>query len=137
MRAVAALFLVLLAAHGAARAEPPASIDPSTRSGGAEESFRAFARGWVARAKARGERERANPRLTPGARGVVAIYRQVGAEFETELQATGRPGSPYVGVLRYTENVFNCSDLRRIDCHAVSAVPVTEVFRFRDGRWVY
>ena len=137
MRALAVLLLVLLAAHGAALADSPARIDPGTLSGGAEASFRSFARDWMTRVQARGEHERSNPRLTPGARGVVAIYREAGADFQTELLATGRPGSPYVGVLRYTENVFECSDLRATDCHAVSAVPVTEVFRLRDGRWVY
>ena len=136
MRALAVWLLVLLAAHGAL-AGPPASIDTNAPQGGAEESFRAFARDWMAHVQARGERERANPRLTPGARGVIATYREAGAGFETELQATGHPESPYVGVLRYTENVFNCSDLRATDCHAVSAVPVTEVFRLRDGHWVY
>jgi hypothetical protein len=30
-----------------------------------------------------------------------------------------------------------CADLRASNCHVVSTVPVTEVFRFRDGRWVY
>jgi hypothetical protein len=91
----------------------------------------------MTRVRARGERDRANPRLTPGARDLVATYREVGPDFKTELQPTGRPGSPYVGVLRYTENVVTCADLRATECHTVSTVPVTEVFRLRDGRWVY
>lgn len=137
MRGFATLILVLLAAHGTALADPPASIDPNAPPSGVEASFRKFARDWMTRAQARGARERANPRLTPGAREVIATYREVGAEFETQLQETGRPGAPYVGVLRYTESVFACSDLRATDCRIVSSVPVTEVFRLRGGHWVY
>jgi hypothetical protein len=137
MRSLLALLLLLFATQGVAFAEPPASLDPSAAPVAAEASFRAFARDWMAHVQARGERERANPHLTPGARGVIATYRDVDGSFETELQPTGHPGSPFVGVLRYTENVFNCSDLRATDCHVVSSAPVTEVFRFRDGRWVY
>jgi hypothetical protein len=135
------VLVALLAAHHMALAdplaEPPARIDPDATPRGAEASFEAFARDWMARVRARGERERANPRLTPGAREIVATYREVGPGFETQLQATGRPAAPYVGVLHYTENVFTCSDLHATDCHVVSAQDVTEVFRLRDGRWVY
>jgi hypothetical protein len=83
-----------------------------------------------------GDRDRANPRLTPGARAGCELPR-VGAEFQTELRATGRPESPYVGVLRYTENVMQCADLRGTSCHVVSTFPVIEIFRLRDGHWVY
>jgi hypothetical protein len=133
------LTAVALQAPAIAGAEPPASIDPA---GGAvavsaEGSFQAFARDWMTRIHARGAQDRANPRLTPQARALVASYREVAPEFETELQPTGRPGSPYVGVLRYTESIVNCEDLRGTGCHVVSTQPVTEIFRLRDGRWVY
>lgn len=137
MRGFATSFLAVLLAAQVALAGPPASIHPDATPGAAEASFRAFARDWMARVRARGERERENPRLTPNAREMVATYREVGPDFETQLLATGRPVSTYVGVLRYTENVFACSDLHATDCHAVSTRPVTEVFRLRDGRWVY
>jgi hypothetical protein len=134
MRGSTTLCLMLLAAP-LAFAEP-ASIESAPPSS-AEASFREFARDWMTHVHARGERDRANPRLVPGARDVVATYREVGAEFETQLEPTGRSDSPYVGVLRYTESVYSCSDLRASDCHAVSTVPVTEVFRLHDGHWVY
>jgi hypothetical protein len=136
MRGLTALCLTLCAAQRLAFAEP-ASVDASGPPSTAETSFREFARDWMTRVQARGERERANPRLAPGAREVIATYREVGSEFETQLQPTGRTDSPYVGVLRYTESVYSCSDLRASDCHPVSTVPVTEVFRLRDGHWVY
>lgn len=136
MRGFATLFAVLLAAPLLAVADP-ASLDPDATPTGAQASFEAFARDWMAHVQERGERERSNPRLAPGAREIVATYREAGPDFETQLEATGRPGTPYVGVLRYTENVYTCSDLHATDCHAVAALPVTEVFRLREGRWVY
>jgi hypothetical protein len=136
MRGFATWLAVLLAAPQLVFADP-ASLDPDATPAGAEASFQAFARDWMARVRERGEREHDNPRLTPGAREIVGTYRETGPDFETQLQATGRPGTPYVGVLHYTENVYTCSDLRATDCRVVFALPVTEVFRLRDGRWVY
>jgi hypothetical protein len=120
-----------------AAADPPARIAPDAASAAVSDSFESFARDWMSRAQQRAARDRANPRLAPGARDLVATYREVGPGFETELQATGRPGAAWVGVLRYSEQVMACADLRASNCHVVSTVPVTEVFRFRDGRWVY
>ena len=58
-------------------------------------------------------------------------------QFLTELRPTGRPSSPYVGMLHYTEHVFTCNDVRGGGCAVTSSLPVTEVFRYRDGRWSY
>jgi hypothetical protein len=137
MRRLAALLAALAVPCGAALADPPARFDPDASSRSAKASFETFARDWMARVQARGERDRANPRLSPGATQLVATYREVGREFETELQPTGRPATPYVGVLRYTERVVTCADLHATDCRVVSTLPVTEVFRLRDDRWVY
>jgi hypothetical protein len=115
-----------LQAPAIASADPPASVDPAhgDRAVSAEGSFQAFARDWMMRIQERGAQDRANPRLTPQARALVASYREVEPGFETELQATGRPGSPYVGVLRYTESIVNCADLRGTGCRVVSTLPV-------------
>jgi len=136
-RTLAALLAALaLQSASGALAEPPARIaldgDVTPRA-----SFEAFARDWMARARERGDQDRANPRLAPGARVQVARYREVGARFETELRATGEPDAPYVGVLRYTESVVQCADLRGTACHVVAKQPVIEMFRLRGRRWVY
>jgi hypothetical protein len=137
MRRLAALLVALAVPWVAALADPPARLDPDAASRGARTSFETFAKDWMAHAQARSERDRANPRLSPGVKDLVATYREVSSDFETELRATGRPGAPWVGVLRYSENVVTCADLHATDCRVVSTVPVTEVFRLRDGRWVY
>jgi hypothetical protein len=128
---------LVLHAAGAGFADPPASIAAEGEPISARASFEAFARSWMARTRARSDQDRANPRLVPGARALIASYREVGADFRTELQSTGHRDTPYVGVLRYSENVVECADLRGTGCHVVSTLPVTEVFQLRDGRWVY
>ena len=68
--------------------------------------------------------------------GVVTI-RKYGDEFTTELRATGRDGAEYVGILHYSESVYNCRENNIENCSEPSTVPVTEIFRYADGRWIY
>ena len=121
--------------------DPPARIDPDARAGSAPSaSFEAFARDWMARAR---ERRRARPREPAAharrARRWSRRYREVGADFETRAPARPvGPDAPYVGVLRYTENVVHVRGSARAPTATwCRRVPVTEVFRLRDGRWVY
>lgn len=116
----------------------PAAIAPAEAAASrAEVSFDAFAGHWMGRALARGERERRAPRAQTSSKGMFFTYRTVAGEFETELRPTGRPRAPYVGVLRYTEHTFTCEDLLGSRCRISSSLPVTEVFRYRAGRWGY
>ena len=71
-----------------------------------------------------------------GASGVVTI-RKYGNEFTTELRATGREGAEYVGILHYSESVYNCRENNIENCSEPSTVPVTEIFRYDNGRWIY
>lgn len=103
----------------------------------AESSFSSFAEQWIGRAVARGARDSKAPRAHSRSAGLVFTYRSVDEQFVTELRPTGRPSSPYVGVLYYTEHVFTCNDVRGAGCTVTSSLPVTEVFRYRDGRWSY
>jgi hypothetical protein len=139
MRPPATLLLVLaLSLPAGARADSQAR-----HAGGATEvtradlSFASFAEDWIARARARGEQASRAPRAHPSPAGLVFTYRAVDPEFETELRPTGRPTSPYVGVLHYQEHTYTCSDVRGSRCAATSSLPLTEVFRYRDGRWGY
>ena len=57
------------------------------------------------------------------------------ADYSIELRATGQSAAPYVGLLRYTENLVECSAPGK--CATTAAIPVTEIFRFEKGRWIY
>jgi hypothetical protein len=64
-------------------------------------------------------------------------YRSFGEDIWTELQPTGHPAAPYIGVLRYREMTHSCSSADAASCSVASAMPVTEIFRYQGGRWVY
>lgn len=125
----------LLLPAAVATADSPAALAP--RSDGAEASFQRFADGWMERVRDRSERSRARPTVRPGAVAPVVTWRGVGEDFEIELQPTGRPMAPYVGVLRYTELVYHCEDMQATRCRVATTQPVTEIFRMRDGGWSY
>ncbi|MFQ5416448.1 MAG: hypothetical protein ACE5FL_05280 [Myxococcota bacterium] len=67
----------------------------------------------------------------------VVTYRDYTDDFTVELRPTGHASAPYVGILRYREQIFSCRNIAANDCTLSSQIPVTEIFRFQDGRWVY
>jgi len=54
-----------------------------------------------------------------------------------EVKPTGSASNPFVGVLHYTEESYNCSDSAQRNCTLVDSTPVTEIFRYQNGKWVY
>lgn len=116
-----------------ALAQPPASIPDSVASP-AHESFETFAIEWMQRLH-RAEAQNKSAALGNGARDV--SYRGFDQEFKTELRPTGNSKAPFVGMIRYLEREYRCKDSRALDCSVAKTTPVTEIFRFQDGRWVY
>jgi hypothetical protein len=119
-----------LAAVGA-QAQPPASIASVHP---AQQSFQTFAAEWMDRLH-RVEAQNKSNVLGNGATTV--SYRGYDHEFKTELRPTGNAKAPYIGMIRYLEREYRCADSRALDCRVEKTTPVTEVFRFQDGRWVY
>jgi hypothetical protein len=124
---------LLLAAPAVA---DPAAI-PQAADGRAERAFERFARDWMDKVHALEEQSRHKPTVKVGAQDPVYTYRGYGDDYSTELRPTGRPGAPYVGLLRYTEHVYSCESAEARHCSVASSVPVTEIFRFKNGRWSY
>jgi hypothetical protein len=134
LRSFCAAVLVFLPL--AACATPPAAIpDPGDRR--ARSSFKHFANDWMGKMHRLETQNRARPALRPGAERPLVTFRGYGSDFTTELKPTGHPQAPYVGILRYTEHLYTCSDARAKRCSVASTTPVTEIFRFQDGRWIY
>ena len=77
------------------------------------------------------------PTLRPGAANAVVTYRDYGDEFTVELRPTGHAAAPYVGILRYNEQIFSCAEVAGENCTLSSSIPVTEIFRYQGGRWIY
>lgn len=133
-----ALVLTLIVgatAPGAARGEDavPASIAPIDRSD-AQSSFDRFARSWMEKMRRIEDDNRRKPKVHSPSQ---VSYRGYGDGFETELRPTKHPSTPYVGILRYTERLYTCSDARARSCSISVTTPVTEIFRFQGGKWIY
>ena len=131
----ATIFALLLtatpAAAGSLAAIPPAGTEQ------ARIAFSEFATSWMAKLEAAEIRNRKNPTVQSGPSPNRVTYRGFGEDFSMELQPTGHPAAPYIGILRYNEEVFSCRKVVDANCSAVSSVPVTEIFRYQSGRWIY
>ena len=95
----------------------------------AEDPFHQFARD-LDGARAARRRRSATIRAAPARRRAGQLPRLPRGRTRVELHPTGRPSTPYVGVLRYTEIMYACPQ-RELDATARCRprVPVTEVFR--------
>jgi len=124
---------MLLAALGfsaAAFAGPPAKVAPS-ESGRttAESQFRKFAKSWMDR------QEASEAKMKRDASGPGATARGVSDDFNIELRSTGNAKAPYVGILRYTEQTYDCGG--KNGCTERDSTRVTEIFKYQAGRWEY
>lgn len=111
------------------------SLDDSDAS--PESSFSSFAEEWMAKMRTTEAENRKNPTVQPGPSHNLVTYRGFGDDFTVELRPTGHPSSPFIGILRYSERIYSCREMTSGNCTVASTVPVTEIFRFQGGSWVY
>ncbi len=122
---------LLLAGQVALAAGPGANPTPDK----AKVSLDQFANQWMAKM---GQLEADNrAQAAHQAAGAPVKYRAYGSNFTTELKPTGSKQAPYVGLIRYEEREMSCKDRSQKDCEVAERTPVTEIFRFQNGRWVY
>jgi hypothetical protein len=133
-RSLLPLLIVAVAlASTSALAGAPADLgDPGDES--ARASFQRFARSWMDKFKKLEADNRLKPTVQAGAVGSQTTYRGYGEDFSVELRPTGQSVAPYIGLLRYTELLYSCVQDR---CSVASSIPVTEIFRMQNGRWIY
>ncbi|MAE93956.1 MAG: hypothetical protein CL910_04795 [Deltaproteobacteria bacterium] len=121
-----------------ALAGPPAAIAPADAGWEkAEASFDRFARGWMKKMERAEASNRAQARPTRLGRGWQLRYRAYGGALRTRLRSTGHAAAPFVGVLSYDEEEMVCENARADRCRIAGTTPVTEIFRYQNGRWVY
>jgi hypothetical protein len=125
--------VALLAAASPALADSPAAIDKSAP--GAEASFKKFAKDFMARHYQSEAQAKKSPTVARGTNQVT--YRGYDDDWTVELRPTGHPSAPYVGLLRYTEHTYSCTDMSAKKCRIASSTPVTEIFRYQKGGWGY
>ncbi len=130
------LAVVLLFMAVPVLADDVASI-PDSADERARSSFSEFARSWMAKMAEHEAQNRKNPTIQPGLSENTVTYRGIGEDFTVELRPTGHPAAPFVGILRYHEQVYNCNGVDASKCSVSSSLPVTEIFRYQGGRWIY
>jgi hypothetical protein len=118
-----AAFLASAALAGSPAAIPEAGPDRM------QLSFKAFASDWMAKMQSIERENRA--------RAAGAPYKGFADQYRVELKPTGHPAAPWVGILRYDEHTLRCSGEGRETCRIAQRIPIVEIFRFQNGRWVY
>jgi hypothetical protein len=127
----------LLLSSSLALAQPPAAIPEDDSHQRTLRSFKQFASGWMEKMERVETKNRARPEVRPfGSRNLVT-YRGYANDFKIEIKHTGYAPAPFVGVLRYSEQLYTCADAAATRCRVAGTTPVTEIFRFQNGRWVY
>ena len=119
---VALCFVVLLAgcaAPGANKERESLAVEPQVRS-----AFDSFTQNWM-------------EKLRGSALHTGNTVKRFSTTHTEEVKPTGSVSNPYVGILHYTEEVYNCSDAAHKNCTLVDSSPVTEIFRYQNGKWVY
>jgi hypothetical protein len=125
-----------LASAAAAEGKTPAAIPPADQAG-ASAALEAFASQWMDRMERVEDDNRRKPTVVRGAATPDISYRGYTNDFRIEIRPTGYPAAPFVGLIRYGEQLFKCSDPGATRCGVAHTTPVTEIFRFQNGRWVY
>ena len=105
--------------------ERPAKPAPVLYDPKVEASFRAFGRSWLEKMR------NATPKNGTGRRKLIRD------DFETELRPTNSKQAPWVGVLRYCEQLLRCTGPSAASCQPSKSSVVVEIFRFQAGKWVY
>ncbi len=127
----------LLLSSSLSLAGPPAAIPEDDSHQRTLRSFKSFASGWMEKMERVETRNRTSPEIRLHGSRTLVTYKGYGSDFKIEIKHTGYAKAPFVGVLRYSEQLFTCADERATRCRIASTTPVTEIFRFQDGRWVY
>jgi len=125
-----------LASAAASEGKTPAAIPPADEAG-ASAALEAFASQWMDRMERVEDDNRRKPTVVRGAAAPEVSYRGYTNDFRWEIRPTGYPAAPFVGLIRYGEQLFKCTDPGATRCGVAHTTPVTEIFRFQNGRWVY
>ncbi|MDL1959942.1 MAG: hypothetical protein LWX01_11425 [Deltaproteobacteria bacterium] len=107
-----------------------------------QESFEKFANAWMAKLDRMGKMNIRALNITPRDQGFVGRYVCYGPECKFSIKETGSPETPFIGLLHYSEKHFlKKGETRQETIQSpgmlTDNIPVTEIFRFTHGKWVY
>ena len=112
---------------------PKAALKSSSGAGAeaqARSAFDAFSQSWM-------DKLRSSSAVRTVSTSSGSTVKRYSTTHTEEVKPTGSASNPYVGVLHYTEESYNCSDAAQRNCTLVESTPVTEIFRYQNGKWVY
>ena len=112
---------------------PKAALKSSSGAGSeaqARSAFDAFTQTWM-------DKLRSSSAVRTVSTSSGSTVKRFSTTHTEEVKPTGSASNPYVGVLHYTEESYNCSDAAQKNCTLVDSTPVTEIFRYQNGKWVY
>ena len=112
---------------------PKAALKSSSGAGAeaqARSAFDAFSQSWM-------DKLRSSSAVRTVSTSSGSTVKRFSTTHTEEVKPTGSASNPYVGVLHYTEESYNCSDAAQRNCTLVESTPVTEIFRYQNGKWVY
>jgi hypothetical protein len=112
---------------------PKASLKSSSGAGSeaqARSAFDVFTQDWM-------NKLRSSSAIRTVSTASGSTIKRFSTTHTVEVKPTGSPSNPFVGVLHYTEESYNCSDAAQRNCTLADSTPVTEIFRFQNGKWVY
>ncbi len=110
----------------------------------AEEAFKEFAANWMARLEKISKNNAKN--VTPKSSGPNGTYSCkyvcYGPECRTSVKKTDSSVTPYIGMIYYSEKQIlkkgaNKQEAINDPGSVIVETPVTEIFRFSKGRWIY
>ena len=112
---------------------PKAALKSSSGAGAeaqARSAFDAFSQSWM-------DKLRSSSAVRTVSTSSGSTVKRYSTTHTEEVKPTGSASNPFVGVLHYTEESYNCSDAAQRNCTLVESTPVTEIFRYQNGKWVY
>lgn len=137
-RSMVALAAVVAGAVLLAATAPSAGADSiETSLSDAKWAFEQHAKSWMADLEKNEARNRSEAPVYSVANEPVIRFAGYGDDFQTQVKPTGQAQAPFVGILRYKENLYTCLQQDESRCTVTSSVPVSEIFSYRNGRWTY
>ncbi len=108
----------------------------------AKKRFETFAKDWMARLESINGQNLKNIKLANDPNGYSGRYICYGPECDLEVKPTASKEAPFIGILRYKERHMEkrgltFSEATEAPSIVAVEVPVTEIFRYSKGKWVY
>ncbi len=116
---------------------------PQIDEGTVRTAFETFTQEWMAKlAEAEEYHRKEQAKVTQTSDGFSAEYVGYLPQRSIEVKKTAYDDTPFVGTLSYYERTLRCTGKTKEEAlqgpfQQVDTIPVREIFRFTNGKWVY